>query len=50
MMLASAGVFVGGVAWSWLYRRSGSIWPGYLSHAIVDAAIMGVGYAALMPN
>ena len=24
----SAGVFVGGVAWSWLYVRYGSIWPG----------------------
>lgn len=45
--LASLGIFVGGLAWSWLYRRTGSIWPGYLSHALVDIAIMAVGYVAL---
>ena len=43
----SAGVFVGGVAWSWLYVRYGSIWPGYLSHAIVDVAVFGAGAALL---
>lgn len=48
LILACAGVFVGGVAWSWMYRRSGSIWPGYVSHAIVDVAIMAVGYVALI--
>ena len=43
----SAGVFAGGVAWSWLYVRCGSIWPGYLSHAIVDVAVFGTGAALL---
>ena len=43
----SAGVFAGGVAWSWLYVRYGSIWPGYLSHAIVDVAVFGAGAALL---
>ena len=43
----SAGVVAGGVAWSWLYVRYGSIWPGYLSHAIVDVAVFGIGAALL---
>jgi membrane protease YdiL (CAAX protease family) len=44
VLLGSFGVFIGGAAWSWLYLRFRSIWPGYLSHAIVDAAIFVVGY------
>ena len=42
-----AVLFAGGVAWSWLYVRYGSIWPGYLSHAIVDVAVFGTGAALL---
>ena len=45
--LASAGIFVGGLVWSAIYRRAGSVWPSWISHAIVDLAIMGVGYVAL---
>ncbi len=43
----SVGVFAGGVTWSALYVRYGSIWPGYLSHAIVDVAVFGIGAALL---
>lgn len=43
-MLGSLGVFVGGMTWSWLYLRYRSVWPGYLSHAIVDMAIFWIGY------
>ena len=39
----SAGVFVGGALWSWMYLRFRSVWPGYVSHAIVDVAVFGVG-------
>ena len=46
--LASAGIFVGGLFWSWLYRRCRSVWPGWLSHALVDAAIMAIGYVSLL--
>ncbi len=42
--LASAGICVGGMVWSWCYVRYGSIWPGYVSHAIVDVAVFAVGY------
>ena len=42
--LAAIAVFIGGVIWSWCYLRFGSIWPGYVSHVLVDIAIFGIGY------
>jgi membrane protease YdiL (CAAX protease family) len=45
--IASAGVFVGGWIWSWCYERYRSIWPGYVSHAIVDFAILFLGWKLL---
>ena len=50
VLLGSAGVFIGGAAWSWLYLRYRSIWPGYLSHAIVDASIFIIGYWLIFGN
>jgi membrane protease YdiL (CAAX protease family) len=47
VVLASLGVFIGGVAWSWCYDRFGSVWPGYVSHAIVDVAILAIGWHLL---
>lgn len=44
MFLGSLGVFVGGLFWSVLYLKYRSIWPGFLSHALVDVAILGIGY------
>ncbi|MFT5683835.1 MAG: hypothetical protein ACI8RZ_004767 [Myxococcota bacterium] len=26
-----------------MYAKTGSIWPGWLSHALVDAAILTIG-------
>jgi CAAX protease family protein len=46
-ILGSAGVFVGGWIWSWCYERYRSIWPGYVSHAIVDFAILSLGWKLL---
>jgi len=43
-LVGSLGVFVGGLVWSWLYLRYRSVWPCYLSHAIVDAPIFWIGY------
>jgi membrane protease YdiL (CAAX protease family) len=45
--LAAIGVFIGGAVWSWCFVRYRSIWPGYVSHAIVDVAVFGVGYHLL---
>jgi membrane protease YdiL (CAAX protease family) len=42
--VASVGIFIGGVTWSACYSRYRSIWPGYLSHAIVDVAVFAIGY------
>ena len=41
--LASAGVFAGGVVWSWLYMRYRSIWSCWLSHVLADVAVFGIG-------
>ncbi|MCF7954758.1 MAG: CPBP family intramembrane metalloprotease [Phycisphaerae bacterium] len=43
-ILASMGIFIGGATWSWCYLKYKSIWPGYISHAMVDAAVFGIGY------
>jgi uncharacterized protein len=43
----SLGVAVGGGFWAWLYQRSGSLYAAWLSHALVDAAIMSLGYVML---
>lgn len=40
----SLGVAVGGVAWSWLYHRSRSLFGPWLSHAFVDAGIFLIGF------
>ncbi|MDE0839686.1 MAG: CPBP family intramembrane metalloprotease [Kiritimatiellae bacterium] len=41
---SALGIFVGGAIWSACYVRYRSIWPGYISHAIVDIAVFGIGY------
>jgi membrane protease YdiL (CAAX protease family) len=42
--IASTVVFISGVVWSLCYNRYRSIWPGYISHAIVDVAVYAIGY------
>lgn len=43
-VVASIGVFVGGAIWSGLYLRYRSVWPGYISHALVDIPIFVIGW------
>jgi membrane protease YdiL (CAAX protease family) len=43
-ILASAGVFAGGVVWSALYLRYRSIWPCWISHIFADIAVFGIGW------
>lgn len=40
----SLGVAVGGVYWAWLYERSGSFYAPWLSHLVIDATLMAIGY------
>ncbi len=37
-------VAVGGAFWAWLYNRSSSIYSPWLSHLLVDVAVLGIGY------
>lgn len=48
VLLGTLGVFSAGAMWSWLYLRYRSIWIPYLSHAIVDVAIFGLGAYILL--
>ncbi|WP_372845786.1 CPBP family intramembrane glutamic endopeptidase [Pontiella sp.] len=45
--LCALFVFLGGVWWSWMYVRYKTIWPGWLSHALVDLAVFGTGYGLI---
>jgi hypothetical protein len=45
--LCAFGVFAGGVFWSWMYLRYRSIWPGWLSHIVVDICVFGLGAVLL---
>ncbi len=42
--LFSLAIAIGGMAWAWLYERSGSLLGPWVSHLIVDAAIFAIGY------
>lgn len=46
-LLGSLGVFIGGMLWSILRLKSGSLVPGWISHALVDLAIILVGASIL---
>jgi membrane protease YdiL (CAAX protease family) len=47
VIVCSLGVFLGGTIWSAMYIRYRSIWPAYLSHAIVDLCVFTIGAAIL---
>lgn len=46
-LIATAGVFAGGLIWSWLYLRYRSVWPSYISHICGDVAVFLVGWEML---
>lgn len=46
-LLASSGVFIGGMVWAALRQRTGSIWPGYVSHILADAGVFIAGWYLL---
>ena len=49
VLMGSLGVFTGGVLWSLLLRRYKALSPGWISHALVDVAIMVIGWWILTP-
>jgi len=44
VVVLSLGVAVGGMFWAWLYERSQSLLGPWMSHLLLDAAIMAIGY------
>jgi uncharacterized protein len=40
----SLGVAGGGIVWAWLYERTGALYAPWLSHFLIDAALMVLGY------
>jgi membrane protease YdiL (CAAX protease family) len=42
--LGSLAVAIGGALWAWQYRATGSLTGPWLSHLLIDAAIMAIGY------
>jgi membrane protease YdiL (CAAX protease family) len=40
----SLAIALGGAVWAWLYERTGSLYPAWVSHAMVDAAIFILGW------
>jgi membrane protease YdiL (CAAX protease family) len=45
--LGSIGCAVGGLYWCWSYKRFDNVYPLWISHGIIDAAIFVVGYLAI---
>ena len=46
-MVFSCGIFIGGALWSWTHMKWGSLIPGWISHALVDIAVLMVGFNIL---
>jgi hypothetical protein len=47
MILFGTCVGIGGAFWCWLFRRQNTLLGSWISHALVDAAILGVGHQLL---
>ncbi|MCP4873729.1 MAG: CPBP family intramembrane metalloprotease [Proteobacteria bacterium] len=45
--IACAGIFTGGLIWSAIYERYRSVWVPWVSHAIVDVSVFGIGWVLL---
>ena len=46
--LASLGVFIGGVIFSWLYVQYRSIWVAWVAHALADVAIFAIAWQLIV--
>ena len=42
--LASLGVFIGGVIFSWIYIQYRSVWVAWVAHALADVAIFAIAW------
>lgn len=46
-LLCSLGVAVGGALWCWMLERQSTLVGAWLSHGLVDAAFLAIGYLVL---
>ena len=46
--LASLGVFIGGVIFSWIYVQYRSIWVAWVAHALADVAIFAIAWQMIV--
>lgn len=46
-ILSALCIGFAGALWSWMFLRYKTIWPGWLSHALVDIAVFGIGYVLI---
>ena len=46
-LAGALGIAFSGALWSWMFLRYRTIWPGWLSHALVDVAVFGLGYVLI---
>jgi len=49
-LISCAGLLIGATAWSALYWRYRSVWPGYISHIFADIAVYIIGWQILFPS
>ena len=47
-LLASIGVFTGGVIFSWIYVQYRSVWVAWVAHAIADVAIFAIAWQMIV--
>jgi membrane protease YdiL (CAAX protease family) len=40
----SVAVAMGGGVWCWIYQRTGSLYAAWISHMLIDAAVMVIGW------
>lgn len=43
-LMSALCIFFAGVLWSWMFLRYKTIWPGWISHILVDISVFGIGY------
>ena len=46
--LASLGIFIGGVLFSWIYLQYRSVWVAWVAHAIADVAIFVIAWQLIV--
>ncbi|EAR08175.1 CPBP family intramembrane glutamic endopeptidase [Reinekea blandensis] len=46
-VLASLGIFLGAMIWSWMYRKTENLWSAYISHIGADIGVFAIGYHVL---